>query len=179
MSTRLVILGLLRDQPLHGYEIKQIIEEHMGDWTSIAFGSIYFALGKLSEEELIEMVATEKAGNRPSRSIYQITEAGRAEFLRILRDVWREPERQYFSIDVGLAFMNALPGEEIKGYLQRRVLQLEETRKYLDSHQQDQMGQPNVPASAAAIFEHSRAHAAAELVWTKELLEKMEQGKLV
>jgi DNA-binding PadR family transcriptional regulator len=111
MSTRLVILGLLRVQPLHGYEIKHIIEEHMGDWISIAFGSIYFALGKLSEEGLIEMVATEKAGNRPSRSVYQITEAGRAEFLGILREVWREPERQYFSIDVGLVFMNALPAE--------------------------------------------------------------------
>ena len=119
MSTRLVILGLLREQPLHGYEIKHIIEEHMGDWTSIAFGSIYFALGKLSEEGLIKMVATEKTGNRPSRSIYQITEAGRAEFLRLLREVWNEPERQYFAIDVGLAFMNALPAEEIKGYLQK------------------------------------------------------------
>jgi len=40
----------------------------------------YFALGKLSEEGLIENGATEKAGNRPSRSVYQITEAGRAEF---------------------------------------------------------------------------------------------------
>jgi DNA-binding PadR family transcriptional regulator len=90
MSTRLVILGLLRDQPLHGYEIKQIIEEHMGDWTSIAFGSIYFALGKLSEEGLIEMAVTEKKGNRPSRSVYQITESGRSEFLRLLKEVWRD-----------------------------------------------------------------------------------------
>ena len=67
MSTRLVILASLRDQPLHGYEIKQIIEEHMGDWTNIAFGSIYFALGKLAEEGMIEKIATEKEGNRPSR----------------------------------------------------------------------------------------------------------------
>jgi DNA-binding PadR family transcriptional regulator len=44
MSTRLVILGLLRERSLHGYEIKHIIQDHMGDWTSIAFGSIYFAL---------------------------------------------------------------------------------------------------------------------------------------
>jgi len=178
MSTRLVILGLLREQPLHGYEIKQIIEEHMGDWTSIAFGSIYFALGKLSEEGLIEMVATEKEGNRPSRSIYQITEAGRAEFLRLLREVWSEPERQYFAIDVALAFMNALPAQEVKGYLQKRVGQLEGLLHYLGSHEQEQMGQPEVPASAVAIFEHSRAHMAAELAWTKELLKKMERGQL-
>jgi DNA-binding PadR family transcriptional regulator len=179
MSTRLVILGLLRDQPLHGYEIKQIIEEHMGDWTSIAFGSIYFALGKLSEEGLIKMVATEKQGNRPSRSIYQITEPGRAEFLQLLREVWREPERQFFAIDVGLAFMNALPPHEIRSYLQSRVAQLEDALQYLESHQEDQMEQPEVPASAVAIFEHSRAHLKAELVWMKEVLEKMQQGKLV
>jgi len=178
MSTRLVILGLLREQPLHGYEIKQIIEEHMGDWTSIAFGSIYFALGKLSEEGMIAMVATEKAGNRPSRSIYQVTEAGRAEFMRLLREVWSEPERQYFTIDVALAFMNALPAQEVKGYLQKRLAQLEEAQHYLAGHQQEQMSQPNVPASAVAIFEHARAHAGAELAWTKELLEKMERGEL-
>ncbi len=50
MSTRLVILGFLRERSLHGYEIKQLIEDRMGDWTSIAFGSIYFALSKLAEE---------------------------------------------------------------------------------------------------------------------------------
>ncbi|MGB8213447.1 MAG: PadR family transcriptional regulator [Anaerolineales bacterium] len=179
MSTRLVILGLLRDQPLHGYEIKQIIEEHMGDWTSIAFGSIYFALGKLSEEGLIEMVATEKQGNRPSRSIYQITDAGRMEFLRLLREVWSGVEREYFAIDVGLAFMNALPPEEIQGYLRQRVAQLEGILQFLGSHEQEQMTQPDVPASAVAIFEHSRAHFTAELAWTKELLEKMQSGELV
>jgi DNA-binding PadR family transcriptional regulator len=172
MSTRLVILGLLRDQPLHGYEIKQIIEEHMGDWTSIAFGSIYFALGKLSEEGLIEMAATEKKGNRPSRSVYQITEAGRSEFIRLLKEVWSEPERQYFALDVGLAFMNALPADEITGYLHKRVAQLESTLQYLDSHQQVQMLQTNIPKSAVAIFEHSRTHYAAELSWTKGLLKK-------
>ncbi len=179
MSTRLVILGLLRDQPLHGYEIKQVIEEHMGDWTSIAFGSIYFALGKLSAEGLIEMIATEKTGNRPSRSIYQITEAGRAEFLRLLREVWSEPERQYFAIDIGLAFMNALPLDEIKVCLQRRVAEMEGALQYLDSHQQEQMLQPDIPLSAVAIFEHSRAHLAAELSWMRAVLKKIEQGGLV
>ena len=69
MSTRLVLLGLLRDRKLYGYELKHIIEDHMGDWTSIAFGSIYFALNKLSEEGLIEKVAVEKPGKRPSRCV--------------------------------------------------------------------------------------------------------------
>jgi len=177
MSTRLVILGLLRDRPLYGYEIKHIIEEHMGDWTSIAFGSIYFALGKLAEENFVEKVATEQEGNRPSRSVYQITEAGRAEFLRLLREVWREFERQYYAIDIGLAFMDALPLEEVKGYLHERVGQLAEVLKYLDTHLEEQMDRQEMPRSAVAVFDHSRAHLKAELDWTKDLLEKVERGE--
>ena len=108
MSTRLVILGLLRDRPLYGYELKQIIEEHMGDWTNIAFGSIYYALGKLDEEGLIEQVAVEQEGRRPSRSVYQITAAGQAEFLRLLREVWGEVERHYYALDIGLVLLHML-----------------------------------------------------------------------
>ncbi|MGC9358039.1 MAG: PadR family transcriptional regulator, partial [Anaerolineae bacterium] len=122
MSTRLVILGLLRERPLHGYEIKHIIEDHMGDWTSIAFGSIYYALGKLEEDGFIEQVATEQEGNRPSRNVYQITKEGRAEFLYLLRELWREPERQYFDFDFALFFAEALPREEMLTYLRGRVI---------------------------------------------------------
>jgi DNA-binding PadR family transcriptional regulator len=177
MSTRLVILGLLREQPLYGYEIKHIIEEHMGDWTSIAFGSIYFALAKLGEEGFVEKIATEQEGNRPSRDVYQITDSGRAEFLRLLREVWREFERQYYSIDIGLAFMEALPLEEIKGYLRQRVRQLVEKVKYLNVHLEEQLEHQEMPRSAVAIFDHSRAHLEAELAWTEDLLDKVERGE--
>jgi DNA-binding PadR family transcriptional regulator len=176
MSTRLVILGLLRERPLYGYELKQIIEEHMGDWTNIAFGSIYYALGKLDEEGLIEQVAVEQEGRRPSRSVYQITEAGQAEFLRLLREVWGEVERHYYAIDVGLAFMQALPREEILGCLRGRIAQLEGIIRHLTEHQAEQMVQPEVPALAAAVFDHGLAHFRAELDWTRALLDKVEAG---
>jgi len=177
MTVRLVILGLLRERPLYGYEIKQIIEEHMSDWTSIAFGSIYFALDKLTEEHCVEKVGIERKGKRPSRSVYQITEAGRTEFLRLLREVWSKPDRQYFSLDIGLAFMGALPLEDIRDYLRRRLAQLEETLPYLDSHQREEMMEPGKPRSAVAIFEHARVHFQAELAWMRDLLAQVERGE--
>lgn len=177
MTTRLVILGLLRERPLYGYELKQIIEEHMGDWTSIAFGSIYFALSKLSEEGFVEKVATEQEGGRPSRTIYQITAAGREEFLRLLHEAWREVERPYYTIDVGLAFMDALPVEEIKGYLQRRVAELEAIVGHVAAHRTEQLAQTEVPPAVAAIFDHSLAHFRAELAWTRDLLAQVERGE--
>lgn len=177
MSTRLVILGLLRERPLYGYEIKHIIEDHMGDWTSIAFGSIYFALGKLTEEGFIEKAGTEQEGSRPSRTVYQITDAGRAEFMRLLREVWSQVERHYFTIDIGLFFVRALPVEEVTGYLRGRVAQLETILQHLDSHQSEQLADQGVPRLAAAVFDHSRAHFRAELDWTRDMLNKVERGE--
>lgn len=177
MSTRLVILGFLRGRSLYGYELKQLVEEIMGDWTNIAFGSIYYALDKLAQEGLVERIGTEQEGNRPSRTVYQITDSGRAEFLRLLRQVWDDVERQYFTFDVGLTFMEALSQEEVKGFLRKRVQYLEQTVKYLDTHQTEQTANEHTPTHLVnAVFEHSRVHFVAELEWTRRLLENVEQG---
>jgi len=173
MSTRLVVLGLLRERPLHGYEIKHIIEDHMGDWTSIAFGSIYFALRKLTDEGLIEVVTTEQSGHRPSRTVYRATEAGRTEFLRLLRKLWGQTERQYFATDLGLFFLDALSLDEALRYLDGRISELEEACEYLERHQAENMGNPHVPARARFIFDHSRVHLDAELAWTRSLRQEL------
>jgi DNA-binding PadR family transcriptional regulator len=176
MSVKLVILGLLHDRPLYGYEIKQIIEEHMGDWTSIAFGSIYFALDKLSEEKFVEKVTTEQAGNRPSRSVYQITDSGKEEFLRLLRESWQNMEQQYYDLDICIFFINHLSMAEIKGYLRARIARLEQTLAHLQMHEAEQMSNPYVPAQARAIFNHSRVHIQSELEWTKDFLASVEDN---
>ncbi|MCF7943654.1 MAG: PadR family transcriptional regulator [Spirochaetia bacterium] len=176
MTVRMVILGLLREQLLHGYEIKHIIEEHMGDWTSIAFGSIYFALGKLSEEGFVEVASVEQEGNRPSRSVYQITDSGREEFMRLLREGWQKVERQYYDFDVCLFFMRHLPQNEVKVYLQRRRDILEEILEHIECHRSEQLSMPEVPALADAIFNHTKFHTRAELQWVSDLITKLESG---
>jgi DNA-binding PadR family transcriptional regulator len=179
MSVRLVLLGLLRQhqRPLYGYEIKQIIEEHMSDWTSIAFGSIYFALDKLADEGFIENIGIEQQGKRPSRSVYQITPTGQDEFLRLLRQGWQTFERQYFETDIYLFFLAALPLDEVIGYLQQRENILRGVLEHLNRHRAEELENPEVPRLAAAIFDHTVIHTQAELSWTAELLEKLQRGE--
>ncbi len=177
MSVRMVILGLLRERPLYGYELKQIIEEHMGDWTSIAFGSIYFALDKLTEEKFVEKVAFERKGKRPSRCVYQITKTGRGEFLRLLRESWQSIEQQFFSLDICLLFLNDLPSKEVIGYLRKRQAILKEVLGHLKLHRAEQLKLPEVPKHAAAIFDHSMLHTQAEATWVNDLLKKLEGGE--
>ena len=177
MTVRLVILGLLRERPLYGYEIKQIIEEHMSDWTSIAFGSIYFALDKLAEEKFVEKVQVEQDNKRPARSVYQITDTGRAEFIRLLRENWQRDERQYFSLDICVFFLECLPLDEVKTYLRKRQFDLQQSLAYLERHRVEQMLLPDVPGLAKAIFEHTLVHCQAELNWVSDLLQKLERGE--
>jgi DNA-binding PadR family transcriptional regulator len=178
MSTRLVILGFLRGRPLYGYELKQLIEHVMGDWTNIAFGSIYYALGKLADDGFVEKVGTEQEGGRPSRTVYQITDAGREEFVRLLREVWDNVERQTFDFDIGLSFMRALPIEEVTGCLRKRVTHMEHILQYLEAHQAEELADTDhVPTHlATAVFDHHRRHLRAELDWTRELLQDVERG---
>ena len=170
MSTRLVILGLLKDKALYGYEIKHIIEKHMGDWTSIAFGSIYFALNKLNDEGYVEQDTVEKVGNRPARSVYKITEKGRKEYLNLLRKVWQTIDREYYPLDIALAFSYDLPKDEVKNHILNRIMHLENALKHIKEHKKEQLGRKNIPKTAEYVFTHSEYHIQAEYNWLKSLL---------
>jgi DNA-binding PadR family transcriptional regulator len=149
----------------------------MSDWTSIAFGSIYFALDKLAEEGFVEKVGVEQQGKRPSRSVFQITEAGRVEFLRLLRQGWQTVERQYFDMDIYLFFLADLPRDEVIGYLQQRCSILQDVLEHLQTHRAEQLSNPEVPRLAATIFDHTFVHTQAELGWMSGLLEQLRRGE--
>lgn len=171
MATRTVLLGLLQQCNLHGYEIKRVIEEHMGDWTSIAFGSIYFALAQLAREGLVRRVSVGKEGNRPSRTVYEITDEGRKEFRRLLEDLWRSPERQFFAFDVALFFSSSLPPKDIRRCLEQRIAHTQQELRQLRRHRKETMTHPEVPRTARRIFDHTLSHLEAEMRWLEALRE--------
>ncbi|HQE93665.1 MAG TPA: hypothetical protein PLH19_12670 [Anaerolineae bacterium] len=51
--------------------------------------------------------------------------------------------------------------------------------QHIQGHQAEQMANPDVPAQARAVFEHSRLHMEAELAWTRDVLQQVEQGVYV
>ena len=169
MSVKMVLLGFLRQGPLHGYELKRIIERNMGDWTEIAFGSIYFALDRLAREGFV--TPSEEAGEnrRPSKIVYTITDSGREKYLRLLRESWQTMERKTSSVDIAVAFIRDLPRPEVCRYLDTRILSLGKALVYLKEHERETMENPYVPPESRYIFSHARYQLEAELAWTKEL----------
>ena len=108
------ILGLLRDRPRHGYELKRALGG-LGFW-QVSFGSLYPALRRLEKKGAIE--ATKGEGRRKA---YRITAMGRDEFARLLADVPKHDESDR-GFQLRLAFFAHLePTERIRVLEDRRM----------------------------------------------------------
>ena len=76
-SAELLILALVEDDDLHGYEIGRQIDLRSGGAVTFTMASLYATLYRLEERALIKGRWVEKAGQR-RRRYYRITESGRA-----------------------------------------------------------------------------------------------------
>jgi PadR family transcriptional regulator, regulatory protein PadR len=87
-AAELVVLAFLEDEPRHGYELTQLIDERSGGVLTFNFASLYATLYKLEERKWIQGRWVEKAGQR-RRRYYNITPEGR-DVLAAQRREWRQ-----------------------------------------------------------------------------------------
>src|SRR6478752_1949736 len=81
-------LGMLVDAPMHPYEMYQLMLARREDRVvKVSAGSLYRAVERLARDGLIVESATERMGNRPERTVYTVTEAGRAAFDESLEEM--------------------------------------------------------------------------------------------
>jgi len=112
------ILGLLREQPRHGYELKRALGD-LGFW-QVSFGSLYPALRRLEKKGFIEATAGEGR-----RKAYRMTAAGTEGLQELLAtaDRGKDTDRTF---QLRLAFLGYLePGSRLT-VLQDRRLALQE-----------------------------------------------------
>lgn len=118
---KLLLLGLLRVEEMHGYQLNQFLEEHLDFLTDLKPSTAYYTLDKLSTQGLVS-TRTEQVGNRPPRQIYEITQAGEIEYQRLLRLNLAKYDPGESADDLGVAFINDLPVED--------ALRLLSTKRY-------------------------------------------------
>src|SRR5213595_1289308 len=74
----LVILSLLAERPMHGYEVNATLEErNIRDWAAVSRPQIYYSLDKLTRLKLIRITAEDSPSAGPERRVFETTEAGR------------------------------------------------------------------------------------------------------
>src|SRR4030042_718878 len=124
IEQELVLLGLLKESPKHGYEIKKKIKEILSLFVGIDLKSIYYPLRLLEKRGLVTK-RTSKAGRRPERLVYALTPKGETRFKELLTQSLLNFKRPQFSLDLSLYFLNYLKAEILKRRLRARIVVLE------------------------------------------------------
>lgn len=114
-------LALLAERPMHPYEMYQVLIHRREDRNvKVRPGSLYHAVDKLEEHGLVTATGVEREGNRPERTSYAITDAGRDMLLSKIVSMLSTPADEYpeFPLAIANAFM--LPAEQVVDLLGQR-----------------------------------------------------------
>ena len=86
----LVLLSLLAERPMHGYEVNLELERRDArDWAAISRPQVYYSLEKLARKGLIRVAEDEEAAAGPERHPFATTAKGRTALAGALeRDDW-------------------------------------------------------------------------------------------
>ncbi len=169
----LAVLSYLSQQPMHPYELARTLREH-GDDRSIKFnhGSLYMVVQQLAKAGFISELETSRDGQRPERTVYGLTEAGRAEFRDWLRDLVAEPAHEYPQFVAALSLVAALPPDEVIGLLRQRLDRLDTARAGIRGVIDTSLGQ-GVPELFLAEEEYRLALLDAETSFIEEFTRKI------
>ena len=193
----LAVLGLLSEQPRHGYELKKRLSETLGSLWGISFGSLYPALRRLERAGAIEEIDEESAGGGPvatfvptgslkgelaaarlrrrvrstrrTRKAYQITDAGRELFRQLLTEETGDDERAFA---VKLSYCRYLDPAARLAFLERRRAQL--TQRLLTERKPTTRV---IDRYTRSLLEHRATSTEHDLDWVDELIaqERAEQ----
>ena len=165
MERKLLLLGLLRIQDMHGYQLSEVIDTHLGNSLQLKRATAYDLLDKMAADGWIT-ARRSRAGNRPARRVYAITPQGEAAFQALLRESLAAYRPVMFPSDLSLAFVDELPPEEAIALLAQRraaiAALLAETAS-LDPH----------PGTMQWVVEHQQRHLAAEVEWMDEVIMRL------
>jgi len=174
----MMILGLVQwMQPVHGYDVRRELLSWSADkWANVQPGSIYHALRKLSAEGLLREVATEQVGARPTRTTYEITEKGAAEFQSLLRGNWWILSSAPDQFMAAFSFLPALSREEAAAALRNRAAQLQVgVDQLVAATNADWIDRK--PVYVSWMWELTIARSEAEIAWCERIAKQIESGQ--
>jgi DNA-binding PadR family transcriptional regulator len=187
----LAILGLLKEQELHGYELKKRLSETLGFASGVSFGSLYPALARLEQAgavKAVEAVGTVRTAipltgslggelaafraRKPTargsrgRKVYGITDRGEALFAELLQAESQSNDDQRV-FNLRLAFARYLPPDARLGMLERRRAHLLDRLVQVRARLKTARDRDGY---ARSLIEHDQEAAEHDLSWIERLI---------
>ncbi|WP_404712216.1 PadR family transcriptional regulator [Sphingomonas sp. MMS24-J13] len=169
----MIILGMLHRGDLHPYEIKRRLEAAMVEcYLDLDVGTLYYAIRQLEKDGGIEAVAQERVARGGVRTIYRITDKGRAEFqagfFRQFEDDGPAPQAHYGA----MLFLHCVDPGRLAEAIRTRISRLDDLIAKLGPIR-EQMG-PTLPLGGDFLFRHIERQRRMDREWLGELLEAVE-----
>jgi DNA-binding PadR family transcriptional regulator len=175
------VLGLLRESPMHGYELRKRLNTSLGVFRAFSYGTLYPCLktlvtqGWLTEEASpAESLTAAPLAGRRARIVYRLTAEGKEHFEDLLAqsgpDAWEDEQ-----FGVRFAFfghterdvrMRVLEGRRsrLEERLERMRASLARTRERLDDY-------------TLELQRHGMESVEREVRWLNELIETERTGR--
>ena len=162
MDRKLLLLGLLRKQEMHGYQLNDFVDVFLTVCVDVKKPTTYYLLNKMYADGWVA-VKEHQDGNRPVRRIYSITYKGGKAFQRLLRENLGSYQPVQFNGDIGLAFMDALSNTELNNLITQRREDLERQLAAVEAV-------PTHPGNFQLMIEHQVQHLRSELQWLDDVI---------
>jgi DNA-binding PadR family transcriptional regulator len=168
------LLGLLHEGPAHGYQLRQRLNEALGAFRALSYGTLYPALSGLLDRGLIAQSApagtTGTAARSPGRNriVYEITAAGKEAF----EDSARRIDTAAYEDDgfgVRLAFFARTEADVRLRILEGRRSRVEEQLETVRTNRT--RNRERMDSWTAALQRHGEESTEREVRWLTELID--------
>ena len=189
----IAVLGLLKDQDMHGYELRKRLDELPGSRPTVSFGSLYPALGRLERAGYVKAVTFQTTPTPPApmsgslagelaafralrrttsgdtkrgsrgKKVYGLTDLGDQRLHELLTDENVTDDRDF---EVRVAFCHHLaPGERVALFRRRRS---ELVRRRDETRTAG--GPRRLTTYLRSLMEHDTEAVTADLAWLDRLI---------
>ncbi|OJX72986.1 MULTISPECIES: PadR family transcriptional regulator [unclassified Leifsonia] len=171
-------LALLAEGPTHPYEMYQTLVQRSEDrLVKVRPGSLYHTVDRMAGNGLVRATGTEREGNRPERTTYEITAEGTQALRERIADIVGTPVNEYPEFPVGLGESNNLPAETVVALLRQRVSLIREDIELLDEAIR-KVKAKGLPARYWMDVRYLRAMAEADVATLEALIDDLVSGEI-
>ena len=162
---------------MHPYRMQQLIKERAKDEViNVRLrASLYQTIARLLRDGLIAVQETARSENRPERTIYRLTEAGRETVFAWLCSMLATPAREFPEFPAAVSFMALLKPEEALAQLEIRAAAVEAELAEIAGRLESAADLPRV---VVLEEEYRRALRQAELAWVHGVMADLRSGAL-
>lgn len=167
MTNELIILGLLYEKAMSGYDIKKICENKFIHYSDVNTSSIYFSLKKLEKEKFI--AGKEFKEGHMIKTVFTITSKGKKRCDELIKESMSKKAFPKDEFNVGLSFASNIDKKELIQILSMRKDSFEKGLIMM-SNAQKVCKNSKLSKNDNFLFDRGIMHMKTEIKWIEDII---------